>query len=817
VTGLARDLRYALRGLLKAPGFTAAAVAILALALGANTAIYGWVRETLLAPLPGVENAGRVVAVETLTQDRTRIDSSWADYADLSEQAKSFAGLVAFQDRHVTLTERDDSRRLYAVFVSGNFFDVLEVGTVLGRTFLPEEGRVSGGTPVAVVSYGFWGSHFGYDRAVIGRTVRLNDQPLTVVGVAAPEFRGPVNGLNYEVYVPLATAGRLGGEVGGDRARLAGNRTNRWLHMMGRLRPGVSIAAAQAEADTIASRLSSAYPDSNRGLGFRVEPVTSATYGAPAQIGGVLVALFAAVGVVLLIACGNVANLVLVRALERRREIAVRLALGATRWRVARQLVIESTLLSLAGGAAGFLLVPYVNRLFTGLLPRNQPLPVDLEPRFDLRLFVFGFGLALASGIAFGLFPALRASRSDLDRDLKDGAGAAAGRERQRARRLLVVAQLALSLLLLAAAGLFLRSLQRAARIDPGFDRANVVVAGFDFPASIDRLHSTPFYRALLERVRALPGVVSASYGNHVPLWLEGFDWEDVRVNNYAPGPDESMKILVTLTWPGYFSVMRMPLTAGRDFTEHDDSGSAPVVIVNEAFASRYLGGRPAVGSRIHIRGGDALVVGVARTARYRSLTEEPRPLVYLPQLQTLPAGTAIHVRVEPGVPQTRILAGLRQEVRVIDPRVALVAGSLEELTSAAVAPQELGARLLGSLGAVALFIAAIGIYALMAYSVSLRRREIGIRLAVGAQPAQVRRMVLREGFLLAGAGLALGLLAAFALTRLLASVLIEVRPDDPAAIGAALLLLGFAALAACAIPAGRAGRVDPMTALRHE
>lgn len=818
MSALLQDLRYAARTLAKSPGFTAVAVAILALGLGANTAIFGWVRSLLLSPLPGVVRAGRIVAVETLTPAGTRIDTSFADYSDLCDAAKTFDGLIAFQDRHVTLFERDGVRRLYALFVSGNFFDVLGVRTALGRTFLPEEGRVPGGAPVAVIGYGFWGSHFAFDRRVLGQTVRVNDQDLTVVGVTAPEFKGTMNGLNFEVYVPLAVTRLIGGEVGGSRARLVGNRTNRWLHVMGRLRPGTSMARAQAEADTIAARLASAYADSNRSIGFVLETVPDASYSASSRLGGVIVALFAAVGIVLLIACGNVANLLLARATERRREIAVRLALGATRARLVRQLVTESALLSLAGGAAGFLLVPYVNGLFSGLLPRSQPLPIDLEPAFDLRLFAFGAILSLVTGVVFGLVPAFGASRPDLESDLKEGAaGSGAGRGRQRARRCLVVGQLALSMVLLTAAGLFLRSLQRAARIDPGFDRADVLIAGFDFPASIDRTHATPFYRGVLERVTALPGVVAASYGNHVPLWLEGFDWEEVRVDGYTPGPDENMKILVTLTWPGYFSLMHVALPAGRDFTEHDDAQSAPVAVVNEAFASRYFGKRPAVGSRIRIMGNDTLVVGVARTAKYRSLTEPPRPLVYLPQLQTLPPGTALHVRVAPGASTGTLLASIRREVRAIDPRVAVLTGRLDELTSVAVLPQVLGARLLGALGAVALLIASIGIYGLMAYSVSLRRREIGIRMAIGAQPAEVRRMVLREGAILAAAGLALGLVGALALTRLVASVLIEVRPDDPFALAAALVILGVSALAACWLPARRAARVDPMTALRCE
>jgi putative ABC transport system permease protein len=813
---LLQDLRYAVRSLRKSPGFSAVAIATLALGLGANTAIYGWVRATVLSPLPGIPRAGELVVVETRTPAATPIDSSWADYEDLRDQARSFDGLIAFQDRHVTLTERGIARRLYALFVSGNYFDVLGVRTVLGRSFLPEEGHVPGGAPVALIGYGFWGSHFDFDPHAIGKVIHVNDQDLTVVGVTAPEFKGTTSGLNYEVYLPLAITGRLGGEVGGDRARLVGNRTNRWLHLMGRMHTGVSISQARSELETLAARLGSAYPDSNRGLSFVVVPIWKASFGAAHLLAPVIVALFGAVGLVLLIACSNVANLMLVRASERRREIAVRLALGATRARLIRLLVTESAVLSLAGAAAGFLLVPYVNALFGGLLPRSHPLPIALEPPFDLGLFAFGVAVSLAAGVLFGLVPALQASRPNLEADLRGGSATGSGRP-QRERRLLVLAQLALAMLLLTATGLFLRSLQNAAAIDPGFDRANVLIVGFDFPASLDRTHTVPFYRSLLERVRRLPGVVAASYGNHVPLWVEGGDWEEVRVAAYQPGADENMKIDTMLVWPGYFSLMRMPLNAGRDFTEHDDVDAALVAIVNEEFASRYFGGKPAVGSRIHIMGDDALVVGVTRTAKFRSLTEAPRPFVYLPQLQTLPPGTALHVRVAPGTPFGATLAAIHREVRAIDPRVATPDGRLDELSGSSVLPQVLGARLLGALGIVALLIASIGVYGVMAYSVSRRRREIGIRLAIGARPAEVRRMILREGTRLTAIGLVLGIVGALAVTRVLTSVLIEVRPDDPIALAVAFLLLGIAALAACSIPALRASRIDPAIALRSE
>jgi predicted permease len=815
---LREDVRYALRSLAKNPGFAAVAIATLALGIGASTAVYGWLRALLLSPLPGVERAGEIVAVETRTPDGNRIDSSWADYIDLSEQAHSFSGLIAFQQRHVTLQEKQSARRLYALFVSGNYFEVLGVTPLLGRTFLPEEGRVPGGAPVAVIGYGFWRSHFGADPGTVGRTVRINDQELTVVGVAPQTFKSTINGLNHEVYVPLAVAARLGGEVGGSRGRLEGNRTTRWLAMMGRLQPGVDRPSAQTELETVAARLAASYPDSNRGLGFVAEPIWKATYGASSRLATVVIALFAAVGLVLLIACSNVANLLLVRATARRREIAVRLALGATRGRLVRQLVTESAILSLLGGAAGFLIIPYVNALLGGLLPASVPLPIDLDPAVDGAVFSFGVAISLATGVLFGLVPALQASRPDVQQELQEGtSGAGSGHARQRLRRVLVVAQLALALLLLSATGLFVKSLRNAARIDPGFDQSNVLLVGFDFPASIDRSHSVPFYRGLLERVARVPGVVAASYANHPPLWIEGGDWEEIRVDGYTPGRDENMKILVALTWPGYFSLMRMPLVAGRDFTEHDDADSGNVAIVNQAFADRFLKGRPAIGSRLRVGDDETVIVGVARTAKYRSLTEPPRPYLYLPQLQTLPPGTALHVRTAPGVAAGTVLARIKSEVQSIDPRVATISASLSDAAQTAVLPQTLGAKLLGALAVLALAISSLGIYGVIAYSVSRRRREIGIRVALGAKPAEVRRMVLREAARLAAAGLGFGLLASIAVTRLLSGLLIDVEPNDPPVLAAVVLILGGAALLASWLPARRAASLDPAMSLRTE
>ena len=816
MTTLFQDLRYAARMLRKSPGFTVVAVATLALGIGANTAIYGWLRRVLLAPLPGAASPGSIVSIETRTPDGGRIDSGWPDYTDLRDSARSFDGIIAFQSRHVTLAGKTESRRAYALFVSGNYFDVLGVRAERGRTFLPAEGAPPAATPVAVISDGLWARRFDRAPDVVGRSVRLNGRDFTIVGVAPPAFKGTINGLNFDLYVPLAATRLLGGELEGSRSRLVGNRETRWLAMMGRLRPGISLESAQAELETIAARLARDNPGTNRNMGFVAERINTATYGVGERLGGIVVALFVAVGLVLLIACVNVANLLLARASARRREIAVRLALGASRGRLVRQLLCESLLLSAAGGLAGLLIVPWVNAILLALLP-SSPLPLDLEPSLDGAVFAFGFGLSVLSGLLFGLTPALQASRPDLAEALKEAGSALSGGARPRLRRALVVSEVALALLLLVTTGLFLRSLSAAQAINPGFERSNVLVFGFDTSGDVSGTRAIPFYGELLRRVRSLPGVVSASYGNHVPLGLEGGDWEETSVDGYVPGPGENMKIYVDDVWPGYFQTLKIPLLAGRDFLDLDAAGRQPVAIVNEAFAKRYLAGRSPLEATLRIGGAPMRIVGVIPSIKYRSLSEPATPHVYLPHLQAAPNGTALWVRLRPGADRAPLVARVRRDADAISPGTATLSLTFFQATEGAVAPQRLGARLLGALGAVALLLAAIGIYGLMSYSVARRTREIGIRMALGARPSNVLGQIVGEGMRMAGAGIALGLLGAAAATRLLAGLLIGESPTDPAIFLAVPAILLATALAANAVPALRAAGVSPMTALRDE
>ena len=816
MSSILSDLRYAARMLRRSPGFALVAVATLALGIGANTAVYGWLRRVLLAPLPGVEAPDAMVSLETRTQDGTRIDSGWPDYSDLSETLKSFDGIVAFQTRHVTLSGRDESNRAYALFVSGNYFDVLGVHPEVGRTFLPAEGAPPAAVPVVVISDGFWERRFAREKDVVGKNVRLNGRDFTVVGVAPPDFKGTINGLNFDFYVPLAATRLFGGELAGSRSVLVGNRTTRWLAMMGRLRPGASLEAANAELATAGERLARDFPDSNRGMGFVAEPIGAATYGVGARLGGIVGALFTAVGLVLLIACVNVANLLLARSSTRRREIAVRLALGASRSRLVRQLLCESLLLSTAGGIAGLLLVPWINALLLALLP-STPLPLDLTPRLDPAIFLFGLGVSVLSGILFGLAPALQASRPDLAEALKESGSALSGGARPRLRRALVVSEVALALLLLVTTGLFVKSLSVAETMDPGFDRTNVLVFGFDMTGDLAGVRAIPFYGELLRRARALPGVVSASYGNHVPLGLEGGDWEETSIDGYVPGPNENMKIYVDDVWPGYFQTLKIPILAGRDFIEGDAAGTQPVAVVNDTFARRYLSGRDPLGRTIRM-GDDAIrIVGVVPSIKYRSLALPAPPLVYLPHLQAAPAGTALWVRLKPGIDRAPIVARVRRDADSIAPGTATLSLTFAEATEGAVAPQKLGARLLGALGALALVLASIGIYGLMSYSVARRRREIGIRMALGARPSDVLQQIVGEGMRLAALGVVLGLAGAAATTRLLGGLLIGESPTDPLIFASVAAILAGTALAANVFPALKAAGVSPMAALREE
>ncbi|MEO8429936.1 MAG: ABC transporter permease [Acidobacteriota bacterium] len=811
---LLQDLRYAVRSLAKSPGFAAVALVTLAIGIGVNVTVFSWIEGVLLRPLPAVPDADRIVTLETVAPSGELIDTSYPDYRDYRDQARSFAGLLAFKDRPLDLREGENSERIWGEVVSGNFFDVLGLTPERGRFFTPEESReAAGSAPLVVLSHRLWTRRFRSDPAIIGRAIELNRIPLTVIGVAPPGFEGTIVGLSYDVYVPLFMQERLTG--GGAWLE---NRRSRPLHVLARLAPGVSLSSAQVEVAAIAKRAAAGYPASNLGIGARLLPLARAPYGGQSVLSDVLRILMAVSAVVLLIVCANLANLLLAFASGRRREIAIRLALGATRRRLLRQFLTESMLLAAVGAASGALAAVWMSDLLRMFVPPTD-LPLSLTSALDMRVLGFTGLLALAAGVAFGMPPALALLGRE-GRGLREsGRGATAGRESHRLRSTLVAAEVALALVALAGAGLFLKSFRNAVSMRPGFEPRGVLLAGMNLSsAGYDAERGRVFYRRLQERLAALPGVTSVAVAEDVPLGFNGGSWEDLAIDGYTPRPVENMKIYRNLVSPGYFDLLKIPLRGGRDFVPKDGADSSPLVaIVNETFVQRFFAGRDPVGRRVRGWGQDITVVGVVGDHKYRSLAESPQPYFYVPfeRFYRASTGAAVHIRVARD--PARVLPEVRRAIRSLDPNVTVIGMAMTDYVAASAFDQRLAATLLTVLGVLAVVLAAMGLYSVIAYSVSRRTQEIGIRMALGARPSDILRRIVAQGLVLAGAGLAAGLAAALVLGRFIASSLLGVPPWDPGVLGGVALLLAAIAFAASAIPARRAARLDPAIALRHE
>jgi predicted permease len=833
-----RDIRYGARSLRKSPGFTAVAVLTLALGIGANTAIFSFVNAVLLRPLP-VAEPERLVYVFGGSRTSPYNVSSYPDYLDYRDGNHVFSDLAAYSSIDLSLSDDNQPDMISGLIVTGNYFDALGVRAQAGRTFLPEENTTPGGHPVAVISHALWQGRFAGDPHIAGRQMLLNGQPFTIVGVAPPGFDGAEAGETNDIYVPMAMQAvvrppRAGysGEMNPD---LLSKRGPRWLAMVGRLKPGVGIAQAQAELSTLAAQLAAGYPDTNKGQTATVSPVSK---GDPEQRGTLLSVaglLLGVVGLVLLIACANVANLLLARAATRRKEISIRLALGASRGRLIRQLLTESVLIALLGGACGLLLAFWLVGVMRTYAPPANFFPVAFDLSLDGSVLGFTLLLSVLTGLVFGVAPALQASKPDLVAALKDETALVPGATGRRftLRNLLVVAQVSLSLVLLVGAGLFLRSLQKAQSIDPGFDTERVLT----MPLNINLLRYTKaqgqeFYRQVLERVSALPGVQSATLTRTPPLsgasrqstvTVAGQEAPDrASTSESTGGGGEGVADQTTLTSPialNYFRTLGIPLLRGRDFDAQDREDAPGVAIVNETFARRYFPGQDPIGQRVSLGGSKGPwleVVGLARDSKYITLGEAPAPFLYQPLAQHHESGMVLLVRTS--VAPSSLVPSVRVAVRSIERNLPLMnARTMTELLGNSLFPARMGAILLGAFGLLALLLASVGLYGVMTYSVSRRTREIGIRMALGARGGDVLRLVLVESMTLVAVGMLLGLAAAFAATRLLSGFLYGVSPTDPAAFLGIVLLLALVALAASLIPARRAARVDPMVAFRYE
>ena len=827
-----KDLRYAIRSLIKRPGFVAVAVITLALGIGANTAIFSVVNATLLRTAP-VSDPNHLVFVFNGPSGSV---FSYPDYAALRDQNNVFDGLIAWGGITASLNSDSQTDLVTGAIVSGNFFDVLGVRARLGRVITTSDDQTPGAHPVAVISQGLWQTRFGGDPNIIGRQLVLNGNNFTVIGVLPAGFDGLQLGITRDLYVPMMMQASMrppragySGEMNPDLLQVRGNR---WLYCVGKLKPGVSAAQAQSSLTLITKQLEESYPDTNRGRGIAISAFSESDDPAGRQqLSSVARLLMGVVALVLLIACANVANLLLARSSARTKEIAVRLAIGATRWRIVRQLLTEGVLLAICGGAAGLLLTWWITHALSAAPPPAGALPITPQFSSDLRVLLFTLGLSLSAGIVFGLAPALRASRPALIPALKDDAAAFFERTKSFGlRNLLVVTQVALSVVLLIAAGLFLRSLRNAQTIDPGFDAEKIVT----LPLNINLLRYTKpqgreFYRQVIDRVQAIPGIESASLarvaavsgGSSVrSLLIEGRAGSDnqFRSDNAGAAADND-SVSFNVVGSRYFQTMGIGLLQGRDFNSQDTEDHPGVVIVNEAFVRRHFPSEDALGKRLSFNGPKGPwreIIGVVRTSKYRSLVEAATPVAYASLQQNHETGMTLHVRTT--VDPLSVAGAIRNEVQSLEKNLPLGNPELmSERVNNSLYAARMGAMLLAVFGGLALLLASIGLYGVMSFAVSRRTRELGIRVALGARPSEVFQLVLRQGMALVVVGLAIGLGVAWMVTRLLTSFLYDVSATDALTFIVIPVLLTGVALLACYLPARRATRVDPLVALRYE
>ena len=810
---LRQDLRFALRQLVRSPGFAALAVAMLALGIGATTTIFSVINTVFLRPPAHVREPERLVAVFTSDFSGPRFGtSSYPDFRDFASGAAGLEALAATTPRPFSVATGKDSFRAMGEMVSDDFFGILGVPLALGHGF-----AAGGSETEAVIGHGLWQRRLGGAADVVGRTLRLSGHTFTIAGVAPEGFNGTMRGVRVEIWTPLAAQ-----QVLAPNDDMLTNRGDRGLFLVGRLRAGVTAAQAQSQLDVVAARLHGAYgrtwiDHTGRARVVTLIPERDARI-FPTLRGPVTQFLALLMGVaclVLVICCANLANLLLARGTARRREVAVRLALGGSRMRLVRQFLTEGLVLAAAGGAGGVMLATWATGALAGFEP-PLPVPVALDFPLDARILLFTVLATAVTVVLSALAPALRATRLESATALRGDMGVAAVGRRIGLRDGLVVTQVAISLVVLATAGLFLASLRNATRIDPGFRAAGLAMLRLELGIQgYDSVRGRSFYAELERRAKSLPGVDAASLAEIVPLGLAR-QRRGIEVEGYAPREGEEMEFGVNTVGAGYFETMGIVLVQGRGFEPSDREGTAPVAVVNESFARRFWPGDNPIGRRFSTaRGGTREVVGVARDGKYWSLTEEPQPHFYEPFAQAYEADMVLLVRTASD--PRGILPALTREARALDPELPVEANTMTEHLGFALLPQRLGAVVLGLFGVVAASLAALGLYGVMSYVVSQRTAEIGIRMALGARPRDVRALVVRRALALTLTGLGVGLAGALAATRVLASFLVEVSPTDPATLATVALLFTSVALLASWLPARRAASVDPMRALRGE
>jgi predicted permease len=826
MSSLIQDLRHTLRMMFRYRAFTTLTVFTLAVGIGANTTVFSWVDAMLLRPLSGVASPDRLAAVETLTPNGAFVPNSYPDYRDFRDHLNLVSGIAVTHPAAFSVGQQDHAERVWGELVSGNFFSVLGTRATIGRVFAPQEyGDKPGAFPLVVISDRFWRSHFNADPSIVGKTVRVNQHELTVVGVADPAFHGSFAGEAFDLWVPYM----LQPELNGVDEWMLRDRANRNMFGIARLKPGVTLEQARGELASLATRMAVADADTNQGLSATMLPLANSHFGPQSLLLAPLSILMGVCGVLLLIVCANVANLLLARATMRQKEFSTRLALGAGRARLARQVVTEILLLSIAATVCGMVVTLWMSHILVDLLPPAR-LSLALDLHLNPRVFAFSALLCLVTTFAASLFPALQAGRTNLNENLNEaGRSAVGGVRSHRLRSSLVVAEVSLALVALIGAALFVRGFAATRQIDPGFHPDHVLLSQFYLASNGYSLEQRKeFTRRLGEKLQSAPGITDVAWSDFVPLGFDAGSWEHLEVRGYNPSRDENMKIYRNIISPDYLQLLGIPMLEGRNFTAHDDEKSPLVMIVNQAFVDHFFAGRSPIGRQIHGWGEWITVVGVVANSKYHYLSEAPLPYFYVPfrQMYRADLDLAFFVRTQ-GNPETA-LSLVRQKAREIDPAVTVFdAAPLSEYMGASLYPQKVAASLLSVLGVLSVVLAAVGLYSVMAYSVAQRTHEIGIRMALGARPADVLRLVVRQGFSLVLAGLAVGLCLSLAVSRSIAAMsifgssmdtptkLLGVSATDPLTYAGAILLLLAVAFFATWIPARRAAAVEPMTALR--
>jgi predicted permease len=819
---LLQDFRYGLRMLAKNPGFTCVAVLSLALGIAANTTVFSFINGFLLKP-PAVQEPEHLAEVWQRHAGQTtgigsHLQLSYPDLAYYRDHNQVFSAMAGFTAETTPLVwnRGGEGETVQCALVSASFFSVLGITPQLGRGFLPEEDQGADAAPVVVLSHSLWQHRLGSDPNIIGKPMSLNGRNFTVVGIAPAQFTGIIIGSTADLWTPLAMHRATNPNID------LNERHMHWLLGVGRLKPQTTLAQARADFDILARQLSQAYPDPDKDLGAGVVPLEFVPGPFRGVLGVVSAGLMTVVGLVLLIACANAANLLLAKGESRRREMAIRASLGADSSRLIRQTLTESILIAGIAGALGLALTQWAAPLLLALKPVSLPVSIDISP--DLRVLIFTVLASLFTGIIFGLVPALYGSKTDLVANLREGSQQG-GSTKSRLRSFLVVGQVTASMVLLVGAGLCLRSLLNARSIDPGFDTRNAVAASINVETfGYSETQGKLFYRELLQQVRALPGVRSAALTFHLPLGqfirMEPVSIEG-RPSDTKPGEVSDPVVDVGIVSPGYFEAMGVALLRGRGFTELDTDSAPRTVVINQVMADRFWPHQDALGKFVNLFRPDrslvrAQVVGITKTGKYQSLAEEPKPFLYRCMLQDYEPGVQLIVRAQGDTAQ--IISGLRHQVQQLDSRMALVGvETFDHHMQLPLFPAQAAGIVLGTFGLLGMILAVLGLYSVIAYSVSQRTREVGVRMALGARESDVLQLVVWQGLRLTLIGVGLGLVGAFAITRVLSSLLYGISATDPISFFSVALLLIAAALLASYIPARRATRVDPMIALRYE